>query len=125
MQIVDVVTKPKSLIKFTHSDKIDLNLYLLFIKSRFKTMTARQPKYSFEDFASRGDEIYETNIRPQVEASNRGKIVAIDIDTGAWEMDTNEIIASKRLRAKYPDAQIWFVRIGSRSIRRFGRTSYL
>lgn len=88
-------------------------------------MTARQPRYSFEDFACRGDSLYETNIKPQVEASNQGKIVAIDIDTGAWEMDTSEIIASKRLRGKYPDAQIWFVRIGSRSIRRFGRASYL
>ncbi|TWH39951.1 hypothetical protein [Dulcicalothrix desertica] len=87
-------------------------------------MTARQPRYSFEDFARRGDEIYETNIKPQVEASNRGKIVAIYIDTGAWEMDTNEIIASNRLRAKYPDPQIWFVRIGSRTIRRFGYSSY-
>lgn len=67
-------------------------------------MTARQPKYSKEEFARRGDEIYETNIRPMVEAENRGKIIAIDIDTGAWEMDTNEIIASKRLQARYPDA---------------------
>lgn len=100
---------------------MDLNLDLLFIKSRFKTMTARQPRYSFEDFARRGDSLYETNIRPQVEDFNRGKIVAIDIDTGSWEMDTSEIIASKRLRSKYPSAQIWFVRIGSRSIRRFGR----
>ncbi|MBW4505081.1 MAG: hypothetical protein KME64_00955 [Scytonematopsis contorta HA4267-MV1] len=83
-------------------------------------MTARQPRYSFEEFAKRGDEIYETNIRPQVEASNRGKIVAIDIDTGAWEMDTSEIIASNRLKTRYPDAQIWFVRIGSRYIRHFG-----
>jgi hypothetical protein len=88
-------------------------------------MTARKPRYSFEDFAHRGDSLYETNIRPQVEDSNRGKIVAIDIDTGAWEMDTSEIIASNRLRAKYPDAQIWFVLIGSRSIRRFGRPNHL
>ncbi|BAZ16786.1 hypothetical protein NIES4071_86640 [Calothrix sp. NIES-4071] len=87
-------------------------------------MTVQQPRYSFEYFACRGDEIYETNIRPQVEASNQGKIVAIDIDTGAWEMNTSEIIASNRLRAKYPDAQIWFVRIGSRTIRRFGCSSY-
>jgi hypothetical protein len=62
----------------------------------------------------------QLDIKPQVEASNRGKIVAIDIDTGAWEMDTNEIIASNRLKTRYPNAQIWFVRIGSRYIRRFG-----
>lgn len=83
-------------------------------------MTARQPRYSKEEFARRGDEIYETNVKPQVEADNRGKIVAIDIETGAWEMDASEIIALNRLRVQYADAQIWLVRVGSRSIRRFG-----
>lgn len=83
-------------------------------------MTVRQPRYSKEEFARRGDEIYESSVKPQVEAGNKGKIVAIDIDTGAWEMDTNEIVALNRLKDKYPDAQIWLVRIGSRSIRRFG-----
>lgn len=83
-------------------------------------MAARQPRYSKEEFARRGDEIYESQVRPQVEAGNHGKIVAIDINTGAWEMNTDEIVASKRLEARYPDAQIWFVRIGSRYVRRFG-----
>ncbi|BBD64766.1 hypothetical protein NIES4072_15700 [Nostoc commune NIES-4072] len=35
-------------------------------------------------------------------------------------MDTDEINASKRLETRYPDAQIWFVRIGFRYVRRFG-----
>jgi hypothetical protein len=29
-------------------------------------MTVRQPRYSKEEFAQRGDEIYETQVRPQV-----------------------------------------------------------
>jgi hypothetical protein len=40
-------------------------------------MTIRQPRYSKEEFARRGDEIYETQVRSQVEEGNRGKIVAI------------------------------------------------
>ena len=83
-------------------------------------MAVRQPRYSKEEFARRGDEIYESQVRPQVEAGNHGKIVVIDIDTGAWEMDTDENNASKRLEVRYPDAQIWFMRIGSRYVRRFG-----
>ncbi|MDZ8263417.1 hypothetical protein [Nostoc sp. ChiQUE01b] len=35
-------------------------------------------------------------------------------------MDTNEINASNRLETRYPDAQIWFVHVGSRYVRRFG-----
>ncbi|MBI4779757.1 MAG: hypothetical protein HY785_00380 [Oscillatoriophycideae cyanobacterium NC_groundwater_1537_Pr4_S-0.65um_50_18] len=82
-------------------------------------MTVRQPRYSKEEFARRGDEIYESQIRSQVE-TEQGKIVAIDIETGAFEVDASEIEACDRLEARYPDAQIWIVRIGSRHVRRFG-----
>jgi hypothetical protein len=83
-------------------------------------MAVRQPRYSKEEFARRGDEIYFSRVRSQVEAGNHGKIVAIDIETGAWEMDINEVSASMRLEARCPDAQIWFVKIGSSYVRRFG-----
>jgi hypothetical protein len=83
-------------------------------------MTVRQPRYSKEEFAQRGDEIYETQVRSQVEEGNHGKIVAIDIETGAFEVDAGEIAACDRLEARCPDAQIWIVRIGSRHVRRFG-----
>ena len=39
-------------------------------------MTVRQPRYSKEEFARRDGEIYETQVRPQVEVDNHGKIVA-------------------------------------------------
>ena len=83
-------------------------------------MTVRRPRYSKEEFARRGNEIYERQIRPQVEAGNKGKIVAIDIDTGAYEVADNILTASDRLLARYPDAQPWFVRIGYRAVHRFG-----
>jgi hypothetical protein len=83
-------------------------------------MTVRQPRYSKEEFARRGDEIYESQVCPQVEEGNRGKIVAIDIETGDFEVDQSEIAACDRLEARRPDAQIWIVRIGSRHVRRFG-----
>ena len=43
-------------------------------------MPARQPRYSKEEHAQRGAEIYERQVRQQVEAANPGKIVAIDIE---------------------------------------------
>ena len=81
---------------------------------------ARQPRYSKEEFARRGDEIYESQVGQQVEEGNRGKIVAIDIETGDFEVDKSEIAASDRLKGRHPAAQIWVVRIGSRHVRRFG-----
>ena len=83
-------------------------------------MTVRQPRHSKEEFARRGDEIYESQVRSQFEEGNHGKIVAIDIETGDFEVDAGEIAACDRLEARHPDAQIWMVRIGSRHVRRFG-----
>ncbi len=83
-------------------------------------MTIRQPRYSPEEAARRGEAIYDNTIRPQVEADNKGKYVAIDIETGAWEIDADENVASERLRARVPDAQIYMTRVGYGYIRRFG-----
>lgn len=77
-------------------------------------MTVRQPRYPKEEFVRRGDEIYETQVRTQVEEGNYGKIVAIDIETGDFEVDKSKIVACDRLEARHPHAQIWIVRIGSR-----------
>jgi hypothetical protein len=83
-------------------------------------MAVRQPRYSKEEFARRGKEIYEAQVRSQVEEGNHGKIVAIDIETGAFEMAKDSLAASDQLLARYPDAQIWFVRIGHRAVHRIG-----
>lgn len=84
-------------------------------------MRTRQPRLSKEEHARRGTALYEQQVRPQVEAGNRGKIVAIDVETGAFEVDEDTLTASQRLLARYPDAQIWCVRIGHRGVHRFGR----
>ncbi|MGB8700971.1 MAG: hypothetical protein WCD18_16280 [Thermosynechococcaceae cyanobacterium] len=86
-------------------------------------MVVRQPRYSKEEFAKLGDEIYESRVRPQVEADNHGKIVAIDIETGAFEVADELLTASKHLLARLPDAQTWFVRIGYPAVDRFGARS--
>jgi hypothetical protein len=79
-----------------------------------------QPRYSKEEFARRGDAIYENDLRSILEAGNEGKFVAIDIETGAHEVDADELAASDRLLARFPNAQIWLRRIGSRYARHFG-----
>jgi hypothetical protein len=41
-------------------------------------MAIRHPRYNKEEFAQRGDTLYETQIRSQVEKGNHGEIVVID-----------------------------------------------
>jgi hypothetical protein len=86
-------------------------------------MAVRQPRYSKEEFAQRGDALYETQIRSQVEDGNHGKIVAIDIETGAFEVADDLLAASKRLLATIADPQTWFVRIGYPAVDHFGARS--
>jgi hypothetical protein len=49
-------------------------------------MAVRQPRYSMEEHARRGTEIYERQVCPHVEAKNHGKIVAIDVDSCEFEV---------------------------------------
>lgn len=83
-------------------------------------MTLPQLRHSKEEFARRGNRIYETQVRLQVEEGNHGKIVAIDIETGDFELANDTISASDQLLERYPDAQIWCVRIGHKGVHRFG-----
>jgi hypothetical protein len=83
-------------------------------------MEVLPPRYSKEEFARRGDEIYERNVRPQIKKSDDGKFVVIDIDTGDFEIDADELAASDRLLARKFGAQMWVTRVGSRYARRFG-----
>ena len=49
-------------------------------------------------------------MRSQVEAGNHGKIVAIDIETGAFKVADNTIAATDRLYERYPNAQKILIR---------------
>jgi len=82
--------------------------------------TSRQRRYSREDFARRGDEIYEREVLPRLSPADQGKYALIDIETGDYEIDRDEIAASDRLLARHPDAQVWMRQVGSRYARRFG-----
>ena len=79
-----------------------------------------QPRYTKEEFARRGDAIYENELRSLLELGNEGKFIAIDIETGTYEVDSDELAASDRLLTRVPGAQIWLRRIGSRYARHFG-----
>jgi hypothetical protein len=74
-------------------------------------MAVSKRRYSKEEFARRGDELVESEVRPNLTAADEDKFVAIDIETGEYELDKNEIKAADRLRKRVPDPQIWLVHI--------------
>jgi len=84
-------------------------------------VASTRPRYSKDEFARRGDTIYENEVRPHLKPDDDGKFVAIDIETGAYEIAAEELAACHELRGRVPGAQIWLVRVGSRHVYRFGR----
>ena len=53
----------------------------------------------------------------------RGRVVAIDVDTGSYALGKNAIVASESLRDQRPDAQVWLMRVGHRALYHFGGSS--
>lgn len=86
-------------------------------------MPTYQSRYSAEETARRGDEIYERAIRPHVKTTHYGKVVAIDIDTESYIIADNALAASERLLKQYPKAEIWCVRVGHRALHRIDEYS--
>ena len=78
-----------------------------------------QPAYSPEEVARRGDELYEQRVLPRV-AGQDGKVVAIDVVTGAYAVGDDALTAARQLRAPVPQATVWLVRIGHRALHRIG-----
>lgn len=83
-------------------------------------MIKRQPRYSSEEFARRGNEFYESKIRPLVQPDNDGRILCIDIESGDYAVGDEALEASQVLIDKNPDAQIWCLRIGYVAVEGFG-----
>ena len=81
-------------------------------------MGQMETRYSKEEAARRGDEIYEQKIRPQVEGKYKNQVVAIDIETGAYAIGDSVLEASKELSGLQEIKDVWFVRIGHRTLHR-------
>jgi hypothetical protein len=83
-------------------------------------MGTTKRRYPKEEIARRGEEIFEKAVRAHLKGRDPMDFVVIDIETGAYEVDADNLTACLRLRERIPDAQIWGRRVGSRTIRHFG-----
>ena len=78
-------------------------------------------KYSPQEICKRGDAWYESKIRQEVEApTNIGKILAIDVESGDYEMDDDHLTTILRAQAKNPNAVLYGMRIGYPALAKMG-----
>ena len=81
------------------------------------------PTRPLEEVARLGDQIYERDIRAQVEADHHGQVVAIDVDTGDYAIADTALAAADALRERHPVLDVWAVRVGYPTLRTFGGSS--
>ncbi|MFQ5732763.1 MAG: hypothetical protein ACE5KM_12520 [Planctomycetaceae bacterium] len=77
-------------------------------------------RYSREEIAERGEAIYEDAIRASVESQHTGEFLVIDIETGEYEIDPDDLVATRRALAKRPEAVLYGLRIGYPAAYRLG-----
>jgi hypothetical protein len=79
-----------------------------------------EAKYSREEVAARGEAIFAQEIQGTLDSDNKGQYLVLNIETGAYEIDQDDLIATKRLLAKSPDAVVYGLRIGFPAAYRLG-----
>ncbi len=68
-----------------------------------------------EEVEARGVAIYQSRLKPDLESSHDGRVVAIDVESEDFEVADTAVDAMCRLAARHPDAQVWIERIGCRA----------
>lgn len=77
-------------------------------------------EYTKEDVARLGREIYEQDIRSEVEHDHDGRFMAVDVTTGHYELADEELVAFDRAERKNPEGTFFLLRVGRRAAHRLG-----
>lgn len=81
------------------------------------------PRFSGEEIARRGEELYNQGIRARVETDeNVGRILSIDIESGDYELGDDLLATSRRLQVRHAGAAIWTKRVGYNVVYALGGT---
>jgi len=83
-------------------------------------MPATHSQHTPDELARLGEQIFVQQVRPALKPTDDGKFVAVDVTTGAYEIDEDDYTAVMRLRSRIPTADIWLMCAGSPTTYRMG-----
>jgi hypothetical protein len=83
-------------------------------------MSTAERSRPLSELARLGNELYETKVRDLLRPEDHGKFVAIDVESGEFDIDADDYAAVMRLRSRKPAADIWLMRAGFRTTYRLG-----
>ena len=78
-------------------------------------MPATETRRTLEEVGRLGDEAILRYVTPNVRPQDDGKFVAIDVDSGEYELDADDLSAINRLSARCPSAEVWLGMVGHQS----------
>ncbi|MGH7800908.1 MAG: hypothetical protein ACREOW_09815 [Thermodesulfobacteriota bacterium] len=67
---------------------------------------------SVRELAQEGEEIYKSRLKTKLERKYRGKLIAIDVDSGEYFMGKTVLEAVEKGRQKYPNKVFHAIRVG-------------
>lgn len=70
------------------------------------------PRFTNEEIARRGEEIYAERLRESLEKEHFGQVVIINIETGEYEIGRDSLAANHRALTKDPSAALYGIRVG-------------
>ncbi len=79
------------------------------------------PRYSSSEIVERGKALYDREIHQKLADTDRGKMLVLDIETGEYELDRDEMTALMRARQKRPGAPFYVARVGHPTAFRLGK----
>ena len=82
-------------------------------------MPAAEPRRSLDKRARLGHDTYDRLVRPHLRPEHDGLFVALDIDTGDYEIDEKDHQAFTRLGTRNPGAEMWLMMAGRATAYRF------
>jgi len=77
-------------------------------------------QYTNDEIVRIGQDRYERELRGSVEGPHKGEFLAMDIETGDYEIDREDIAAIKRIKTRRPDAVLYILRVGHPTAYRLG-----
>ena len=76
------------------------------------TTSTPPPNLTPEEIADLGEKIYREKIRPTLTEADIGKFVHIDVNSGEYEIDDDDITGDKKLCARVSEPRIYGMRVG-------------
>lgn len=83
-------------------------------------MAVRQSRYTADETVQLAEDIYQQKLQSLIETEHLGRYIAIDIETGEYEISNDYPTAAHILRDRQPNAEIGILRIGYPAVGRIG-----